>query len=94
VGRSTQTRRSQSRIHAAIDDVGIVKQGDSFQVTALVSLSEGVPLEDVLVQVWTNATKSGKWTPKDMHLEERVSVYKIEPPGTGVFEYILRSRFR
>ena len=50
-------------------------------MTALVSLSEGVPLEDVLVQVWTNATKSGKWTPKDMHLEERVSVYRIEPPG-------------
>jgi len=80
----------------AIDDVEIIKQGDSFQVTALVSLSEGVPLEDVLVQVWTNATKSGKWAPKDMHLEEREGdkyIYRcrIKPPGAGVFEYTLRA---
>jgi len=80
----------------AIDDVVIIKQGDSFQVTALVSLSEGVPLEDVLVQVWTNATKSGKWAPKDMHLEEREGdkyIYRcrIKPPGAGVFEYTLRA---
>ena len=80
----------------AIDDVEIIKQGESFQVTALVSLSEGVPLEDVLVQVWTNATKSGKWAPKDMHLKERVGdkyIYgcRIEPPGAGVFEYTLRA---
>ena len=80
----------------AIDDVVIIKQGDSFQVTALVSLSEGVPLEDVLVQVWTNATKSGKWAPKDMHLEEREGdkyIYRcrIKPPGAGMFEYTLRA---
>jgi len=63
-------------------------------VTALVSLSEGVPLEDVLVQVWTNATRSGKWAPKDMHLEKRVGDKygcRIEPPGAGVFEYTLRA---
>ncbi len=73
-----------------------LREGESFVVTALVSLKEGVPLEEVLVQVWTNATRSGKWAPRDMHLREKKGdryIYqrRVEPPGAGVFEYTLRA---
>ncbi len=80
----------------ALNEVVTLMPGESCQVTALVSLSEGVPLEEVLVQVWTNATENGDWRPKNMHLETKEGdkyIYKctISPPGSGVFEYTLRA---
>jgi hypothetical protein len=69
---------------------------ESLPVTAKVSLSEGVPLEEVLVQIWTNATEDGNWIPVNMHLTEKEVdkyVYSggIVPPKEGKFEYTLRA---
>ncbi len=80
----------------ALNDVVTLRPGESCQVTALVRLKSGVPLEEVLVQVWTNATENGNWAPKNMHLETKEGdkyIYKctISPPRSGVFEYTLRA---
>ncbi len=86
----------------SIEDIRPIKKivtiglGESLPVTARVSLNEGVPLEDVLVQIWTNATEDGKWIHINMHFTEREGdkyVYTggIEPPKEGKFEYTLRA---
>lgn len=79
-----------------IKEIVTIGIGESLPVTAMVSLSEGVPLEDVLLQIWTNATEDGKWIPIDMHFTEREGdkyIYTggIEPPKEGKFEYTVKA---
>ncbi len=78
-----------------VKEIGTIGLYEYLPVIAKVGLSEGVPLEEVLVQIWTNATEDGRWIPVNMHLTEKEEdkyVYsgEIEPPKEGKFEYTLR----
>jgi hypothetical protein len=79
-----------------VKEIGTIGLYEYLPVIAKVGLSEGVPLEEVLVQIWTNATEDGRWIPVNMHLTEKEEdkyVYsgEIEPLKEGKFEYTLRA---